>query len=80
MSGCVAWCRYDYDNSDAISYEEFVRALRGKMNIKRKDIVHKAFAKFDSDGSGEVSVGTNLTLVLGMIDAGTNPVRVPDGR
>ena len=28
-----------------------MRALRGKMNIKRKDIVHKAFAKFDSDGS-----------------------------
>ena len=80
MSGFVAWYRYDYDNSDAISYEEFVRALRGKMNIKRKDIVHKAFAKFDSDGSGEVSVGANLTLVLGMIDAGTNPVRVPDGR
>ena len=69
MSRFVGWCRYDYDNSDAISYEEFVRALRGKMNIKRKDIVHKAFAKFDSDGSGEVSVGTlHLTLRCGMVD------------
>ena len=70
MSGFVAWCRYDYDNSDAISYEEFVRALRGKMNIKRKDIVHKAFAKFDSDGSGEVSVGTHLTLRCGTVECG----------
>jgi Ca2+-binding EF-hand superfamily protein len=51
---------YDVDLSGAITYEEFLRGLRGKMNSKRQDAVKDAFKKFDSDGSGEASVDDML--------------------
>ncbi|KAJ8613146.1 hypothetical protein CTAYLR_004794 [Chrysophaeum taylorii] len=44
----------DVDGSGSIDYEEFLRAVRGEMNQRRKLVVRAAFDVLDSDGSGTV--------------------------
>ena len=46
----------DTDASGALSYNEFICAIRGAMNEKRKAICDQAYAKFDADGNGQVTI------------------------
>ena len=46
---------FDTDHSGGISFDEFLVGLRGGLNETRQAIVNKAFAKFDKDGSGEIT-------------------------
>merc|ERR1719263_99208 len=47
---------FDRDGSGEISYDEFLRMIRGEMNPMRKKIALKAFAIMDKDGSGTLDI------------------------
>lgn len=47
---------FDRDGSGEISYEEFLRMIRGEMNQHRKVIALKAFRIMDKDGSGQLDI------------------------
>ena len=47
---------FDRDNSGEISYEEFLRTIRGSMNQFRENIARKAFKILDKDGSGVIDI------------------------
>ena len=47
---------FDYDNSGAISYDEFMVRILGKMNERRIAVVRAAFNKIDLDKSGVVEL------------------------
>merc|ERR1719263_1078673 len=47
---------FDRDGSGEISYDEFLRMIRGEMNSFRKKIALKAFAIMDKDGSGTLDI------------------------
>ena len=47
---------FDYDNSGAISYDEFMVRLLGQMNERRIAVVKAAFNKIDLDKSGVVEL------------------------
>jgi len=46
---------YDVDGDGNISYEEFLRGMRDPLSARRRDLVDRAFAFMDKDGSGVVS-------------------------
>lgn len=46
--------RFDIDRTGSVSYDEFVRGVRGDMNDFRLGLVKQAFAILDLDGSGVV--------------------------
>jgi len=43
---------YDVDGDGNISYEEFMSGLRDELSERRVNMVRKAFAMLDTDGSG----------------------------
>lgn len=45
---------FDVDKSGGVSYDEFVREVRGPMNEAREQFVQMAFRTLDKDGSGVV--------------------------
>lgn len=47
---------FDRDGSGEISYDEFLRTIRGGMNQARKDICMKAYKIMDKDGSGLLDI------------------------
>ena len=47
---------FDYDNSGAISYDEFMVRILGEMNERRIAVVKAAFNKIDIDKSGVVEL------------------------
>jgi len=47
---------FDRDGNGLISLTEFLAALRGELNDTRKEVVGRAFAKLDRDGSGQVTL------------------------
>jgi Ca2+-binding EF-hand superfamily protein len=47
---------FDVDSSGSISYDEFIRAVRGPMNMNRKKVVAQAFKKLDADGNGWIDI------------------------
>ena len=47
---------FDYDNSGAISYDEFMVRILGEMNERRIAVVKAAFNKIDFDKSGVVEL------------------------
>jgi Ca2+-binding EF-hand superfamily protein len=54
---CTALFNYfDVDSSGTISYDEFIRAIRGPMNMARKKIVAQAYKKLDKDGNGWIDI------------------------
>jgi len=54
---CAALFEYfDVDSSGTISIDEFLRAVRGPMNMARKKIVAQAFKKLDADGNGWIDI------------------------
>ena len=46
---------FDRDSSGTVSYDEFIRGVRGEMNEFRVDWVNKAFSILDKDASGIVT-------------------------
>ena len=47
---------FDRDNSGSISFDEFLKGLRGPMSDRRKKLVEMAFRVVDKTGDGEVTV------------------------
>mmetsp|Transcript_42301 Transcript_42301/g.30511 ORF Transcript_42301/g.30511 Transcript_42301/m.30511 type:complete len:96 (-) Transcript_42301:606-893(-) len=47
---------YDIDGDGNITYEEFLRGLREPLTERRLNMVKKAFALMDRDGSGILGV------------------------
>ena len=47
---------YDVDGDGNISYDEFLSGLREPLNERRVNMVKKAFAMLDRNGSGEITV------------------------
>ena len=48
---------YDIDGDGNISYEEFLRGMRDPLTARKKDMVDRAFALLDKDGSGVINGG-----------------------
>ena len=46
---------FDKDEDGCIDLDEFLVGIRGQLNERRKDIVLKAFYKFDKNCSGKIS-------------------------
>ena len=38
-----------------LTFDEFLKGIRGELSPARQDVVNKAFAKMDKDGSGVIS-------------------------
>ena len=47
---------FDRDGSGDISYDEFLRIIRGEMNDFRRSIAAKAYKIMDSDKSGQLDI------------------------
>lgn len=45
---------YDVDGDGNISYDEFLSGLREELTERRVNMVKKAFAILDTDGSGVI--------------------------
>eukprot|EP00947_MAST-08B_sp_MAST-8B-sp1_P005632 g5632.t1 len=52
----VVFAYFDRDRSGTISFDEFLRGIRGELNDRRLDFVHQAFDILDKTGDGEVTV------------------------
>jgi Ca2+-binding EF-hand superfamily protein len=52
----LAFRIFDRDGSGAISYEEFLRTVRGEMNAKRAAIARRCFSIMDKDNSGQLDI------------------------
>jgi Ca2+-binding EF-hand superfamily protein len=60
---------FDVNGDGLISYDEFLRQVRGPMNPRRSAIVDKAFDKLDKDGNGHIDVND----MIGVYDASHHP-------
>ncbi len=60
---------YDRNNDGVISYDEFLRGMRGALNSRRAKMVQKAFKKLDKDGSGRIT----LSDLKGTFNASHHP-------
>ena len=47
---------YDRDGNGELSFNEFLRGVRGDMNPRRKALVQQAFQKLDFNGNGHVEL------------------------
>lgn len=47
---------FDKNNDGKIDYDEFLRALRGDMNQRRRELVMLAFKKLDRTGDGFITI------------------------
>ncbi len=65
---------FDANQDGNVNFDEFLRELVGEMNTYRKDMVSRAFAKFDRDGSGVI----DKQDITGVYDASQHPA-VRDG-
>ena len=43
---------FDTNKDGMLSFDEFLRAIRGSLNERRRDLVHQAYKVLDKDGSG----------------------------
>jgi len=60
---------FDRDRSNKISYDEFLRTVRGEMNFFRKGLCEKAFKIMDKDRSGVLSIDD----IKGVYNASKHP-------
>ena len=66
---------FDKDKSGTISFEEFLRSLKGDLNNFRVGIIRKAYEKLDVNGDGTV----RLDDIARLYDVSKNP-EVVSGR
>lgn len=66
---------FDINRDGSVSYDEFIRVVRGDMNEMRTALVHKAFEVLDKDGNGYV----DFRDICETYDASKSPA-VIDGR
>jgi len=52
----IAFKVFDRDGSGEISYDEFLRSIRGHMNPARTAISKKVYTIMDKDKSGKVDI------------------------
>lgn len=52
----VVFNAFDVNRDGTISYDEFLRNIRGDLNPQRLQLVRRAFTKLDRDGSGVVDI------------------------
>lgn len=60
---------YDINGDGSVGYEEFINGLRDDLNQRRKNMVLKAFAMMDKDGSGVITVQD----ICNIYDVSRNP-------
>mmetsp|Transcript_22354 Transcript_22354/g.16832 ORF Transcript_22354/g.16832 Transcript_22354/m.16832 type:complete len:127 (-) Transcript_22354:226-606(-) len=60
---------FDRDRSGKISYDEFLRTVRGEMNRFRRGLCERAFKIMDKDKSGVL----NLSDIKGVYNAKQHP-------
>ena len=60
---------FDGDKSGTISYDEFLRGVRGVLNARRHGLVEQAYAVLDADGSGTV----DILDIMKVYDASKHP-------
>lgn len=47
---------FDSNKDGKLSFDEFLRAIRGQLNPRRREMVHMAYNVLDKDGSGQVTI------------------------
>ena len=47
---------FDTNKDGKLSFDEFLRAIRGALNARRLDMVHQAYNVLDKDKSGQVTI------------------------
>mmetsp|Transcript_38441 Transcript_38441/g.58532 ORF Transcript_38441/g.58532 Transcript_38441/m.58532 type:complete len:365 (-) Transcript_38441:9-1103(-) len=52
----IAYKVFDRDGSGEISYDEFLRSIRGSMNQRRVTVAKKCYKIMDKDNSGQVDI------------------------
>ena len=52
----ILFSKFDANGDGTISYDEFLRSIRGPMNMARKKMVAQAYKKLDKDGNGWVDI------------------------
>lgn len=60
---------YDLNGDGTISFEEFMTGLRDELTPRRKNMVLKAFAMMDKNGSGTITVSD----IAAIYDVSKNP-------
>lgn len=60
---------FDKNNDGKVSYDEFLRGIRGQLNERRKALVCQAFDKLDKTGDGFVTVED----LVGVYDGSFHP-------
>lgn len=46
---------FDTNGDGVMNYDEFIVGIRGSLNAPRQEVVNRAFAKMDKDGSGVIT-------------------------
>ena len=62
----IVFNAFDLNRDGSIDYDEFLRIIRGDLNNGRLQLVKKAFAKLDRDGSGTVDINDIRGLYNGL--------------
>ena len=60
---------FDINKDGSVSYDEFLRAVRGPMSPMREKIVREAFSKLDRTGDGQVDIND----IKGVYNARNHP-------
>lgn len=71
----ILFSAFDLNRDGTIQYDEFLRVIRGDLNQFRRNLVERAFAKLDRDGSGVIEVQD----LIGVYNAKKHPA-VLEGR